>query len=171
MRQLLDEAGISNALDRIADEIVARHDPAKALAIIGIKARGETLARRIIHRLADRGFSSVEHGALDIAMYRDDPHGKGAKVAVRSTEVNFDVSDVDVVLVDDVIHTGRTIRAALDALMDLGRPAAVRLAVLIDRGGRELPIEPNHVGLKVDSKQKVRLTLSDSGRTEEVVLR
>jgi pyrimidine operon attenuation protein/uracil phosphoribosyltransferase len=169
-QQLLDADGISKALDRMVEEIIDFRKPDAPFAVVGIKSRADILAQRIIGLMTARGLGPVHHGALDTTLYRDDLHQQGGSTVVRTTEVNFDISGKNIILVDDVIQTGRTIRAALDALMHLGRPAAVRLAVLVDRGEREMPICPDVVGVTVESQQRVQLTLAEGGEVEEVVL-
>lgn len=169
---LLDGAGIANALDRMAIDVIRASD-LDGLVVIGIVARGDVLARRLVEQLAKRGRDPVPHGVLDITLYRDDIHQPSGQAAVvRPTQIDFSLDDRPVLLVDDVLHTGRTIRAAMDALADLGRPKLIRLAVLVDRGGRQLPIQPDYVGIRVEAAdQRVKLTLSDHPPTgEEVVL-
>jgi len=140
----MDAADITRALKRIAHEIVERNRGVADVALVGIPKRGDALARRIAAHLEQIEGIPVPYGSLDIALYRDDFGTR--HVAPQSTKVEFKVTDKVVVLVDDVLFTGRTVRAALDALNDLGRPAAVQLAVLVDRGHRELPIRADFVG-------------------------
>ena len=172
MHVLLDATGIDAALDRMADEITSALPDDSPIGIIGIRRRGDDLARRIMVRLESRGLSSVAFGTLDITMYRDDLAEIGPNAVVRTTEIPFDVDGHFLILVDDVIHSGRSIRAALAAIIDLGRPRAIRLAVLVDRGGRELPIQPDFVGVRVDDDAgehvDVRLTESDEHDVVEV---
>jgi pyrimidine operon attenuation protein/uracil phosphoribosyltransferase len=150
--RVMDADDLRRALTRIAHEIMEKNRGAADLALVGIQSKGVPLARRL-HGLIHQ-FEGVEVpvGSLDITLYRDDvfraPH------VVRATEIPFDVSDKHVVLVDEVFFTGRTIRAALDALMDLGRPAAIQLAVLVDRGHRELPIRPDYVGKNLPTSRR-----------------
>src|SRR3972149_6113541 len=138
-------AGPRGALPRIAHEIVERAGGAD-LALVGIKTRGETLAGRIAEKIAGIEGKRPAVGALDITLYRDDLGRRAEEPQARSPEIPFPLKTLTVVLVDDVLFTGRTIRAAMDALMDLGRPRVIRLAVLVDRGHRELPIRPHYVG-------------------------
>ena len=150
--RLLDEGEIRRALTRIAHEVLERNKGAGDVALVGIAARGDDLARRMAEEL--RGIEAVEVpvGVLDITFYRDDIGLRGEAPEVHQTLIPFDVSGKTVVLVDDVLYTGRTIRAAMDALMDLGRPRAIQLAVLVDRGHRELPIRPDYVGKNVPTR-------------------
>ena len=147
--QVLDETGLDRALTRIAHEIVEQAGGGEDVALVGIKTRGVTLAQRIGAKIAAIEGTEPSVGALDITLYRDDLGLKAEQPVVRSTEIGFPIKGRTVVLVDDVLFTGRTIRAAMDALMDLGRPHIIRLAVLVDRGHRELPIRPDYIGKNV----------------------
>ena len=144
--EVLDEQGIDRALMRIAHEIVERNKGAENLVLIGIRSRGVHLARRLASRLKEIEGVEVPVGALDITLYRDDIGEEGFHATLRRTDISFPVADKAVILVDDVLYTGRTIRAALDGIIDLGRPRLIQLAVLIDRGHRELPIRADYVG-------------------------
>ncbi len=144
--EVLDEQGIDRALMRIAHEIVERNKGAENLVLIGIRSRGVHLARRLASRLKEIEGVEVPVGALDITLYRDDIGEEGFHATLRRTDISFPVADKAVILVDDVLYTGRTIRAALDGIIDLGRPRMIQLAVLIDRGHRELPIRADYVG-------------------------
>ncbi|GAB4328802.1 MAG: bifunctional pyr operon transcriptional regulator/uracil phosphoribosyltransferase PyrR [Candidatus Zixiibacteriota bacterium] len=145
-RTVMDSAAIRRAIERIAHEIVERNGGISNVQLIGIRSRGAPIAERIAEVLKRIENKSVQVGYLDISFYRDDLQHVAAQPMVQKTEILFDLSGKVVVLVDDVLYTGRTIRAALDALMDLGRPQAIQLAVLIDRGHRELPIRADYVG-------------------------
>src|SRR6188508_1390400 len=152
-RLLLDGEAIAKALSRIAHEIIERTDDLHEVALIGIQSRGAPLASRLRRLVEERSGVSLPVGALDITFHRDDVHVRDGgrrppdrQPVVRSTSIGFPIERMTVVLVDDVLYTGRTIRAAIDALMDFGRPARVQLAVLVDRGHRELPIRPDYVG-------------------------
>lgn len=169
-RQLLDEEGIARALRTIADEIVARHHGvAETTALVGIRTGGLLVAERLRAILGGEG---VPLGAIDIALYRDDVLGGLPRPAIGRTELPFELKGRTIVLVDDVLYTGRTVRAALDALVDYGRPRAVQLAVLVDRGHRELPIQPDYVGLRVETaaRERVRVHLRPHEETERVVV-
>lgn len=173
MSILLDASGVDRTLNKLADEIKAAAPNDAPLAFVGIKRRGETMARRLISLAAERGIGDIKYGALDITLYRDDLTTIGPSAAVRKTEIYFDITDMWVVLVDDVLYTGRSIRAALDALTDLGRPRAIRLAVLVDRGWRELPIQPDFLGMRVETSAgnivKVKLAEVDGVNEVELV--
>lgn len=161
-RTVLDETDISRALTRITHEILERNRDADGLVILGIPTRGVPLAKRIAARMSEVEGRSINAGALDITMYRDDLHS-GPVRALEHTDIPDGVDGRTVVLVDDVLMSGRTIRAALDALADLGRPKAVQLAVLVDRGHRELPIRADFVGknLPTSLTEKVRVRLGE----------
>jgi pyrimidine operon attenuation protein / uracil phosphoribosyltransferase len=150
--RLLDEGEIRRALTRIAHEILERNKGPRDLVLVGIAARGDDLARRLAQELGRIESAEVPVGVLDITFYRDDIGLRGEAPEVHQTLIPFDVSGTTVVLVDDVLYTGRTIRAAMDALMDLGRPRAIQLAVLVDRGHRELPIRADFVGKNVPTR-------------------
>jgi pyrimidine operon attenuation protein/uracil phosphoribosyltransferase len=172
-RELADGAGILRAMRRIAHEIVERN-PAGGLVLVGIRTAGVPLAERLAKLIAETGEPRPELGAIDITLYRDDVFEGLPKPEVGRTELpGHSIAGRTVVLVDDVLYTGRTIRAALDALMDYGRPKAVQLAVLVDRGHRELPIQPDYVGLTVQTtrQESVKVTLAELGQTDRVVLR
>ena len=146
---VLNVEGVAEAMGRVADEVATSIPAGVAVAVVGIRNRGDVLAQRLIDLLGERGVGSVWHGALDITLYRDDLEAKGGTAEVRATEIDFDITGTYLVLVDDVLYTGRTVRAALTALTDMGRPQAIRLAVLVDRPGREVPIQADFVGMKV----------------------
>ncbi|MEG9226140.1 bifunctional pyr operon transcriptional regulator/uracil phosphoribosyltransferase PyrR [Aeromicrobium sp. Sec7.5] len=170
VRTVLDAGEISRALTRITHEILERNHGSAEVVLLGIPKRGVPLARRIARRMGEVEGREIRSGALDVTMYRDDLRLKPAR-ALEHTETPDDVDDKIVVLVDDVLMSGRTIRAALDALGDLGRPRAVQLAVLIDRGHRELPIRADFVGKNLPTAltEKVRVRLSESDDTEDAV--
>jgi pyrimidine operon attenuation protein/uracil phosphoribosyltransferase len=163
--RLLDAGEIRRAVTRIAHEILERNKGADGVALIGIAARGDDLARRLAAEIRRIEGVEVPVGALDITFYRDDIGLRAEAPEVHETRIAFDIGGRAVVLVDDVLFTGRTIRAALDALTDFGRPESIQLAVLVDRGHRELPIRPDYVGknvpTRVDEEVAVRLTEVD----------
>jgi pyrimidine operon attenuation protein/uracil phosphoribosyltransferase len=167
----MDAARVSRSLTRIAHEIVERNRQIDDLALIGIRARGVPIAERLASALHDLTGVSVPTGALDITLYRDDlmRNAVGPQPVLRSTEISFSIDDRLILLVDDVLYTGRTIRAALDALIDFGRPRAIQLVALVDRGHRELPIRADYVGRNIPTSQQqsvqVRLVELD-GRDE-----
>ena len=170
---LADEAAIGRMLRRIANEVVERNRGVTGLALVGIRTGGHHLAHRLRHLIQSIEGSAIPVGSVDITLYRDDVLVGLPKPEVGPTEIPFAVPDYTIVLVDDVLYTGRTVRAALDALMDFGRPRAVQLAVLIDRGHRELPIHADFVGQKVDTAddESVRVLLSEAGAADRIVLR
>ena len=148
MTLILNPQQIEETLDRLTDEIVASVPANSAVGLVGIRSRGEILAQRLFELMQRRGVDGLDLGVLDITLYRDDLAEKGPAAIVRSTQIHFPIEDRYVILIDDVIYTGRSVRAALTALADLGRATATRLAVLIDRPARELPIQPDFVGLR-----------------------
>jgi len=161
---VMDEADVGRALTRIAHEVVERNKGTRGLVVVGIHTRGVPLARRLAAKLGKIEGARVPTGALDVTMYRDDI-GLRPPAATRDTDLPFDLGGTVVVLVDDVLYTGRTIRAALDALTDFGRPRAIQLAVLVDRGHRELPLRADYVGKNLptapDGVVKVLLSETD----------
>jgi pyrimidine operon attenuation protein/uracil phosphoribosyltransferase len=171
MAVVMDADRVSRSLTRIAHEIVERNRGVEDLALVGIRARGVPLAARLAAELRTLTGVEVPTGALDITLYRDDlmRHAVGPQPVVRRTEIPFSIDDRLILLVDDVLYTGRTIRAALDALIDFGRPRAIQLVALIDRGHRELPIRADYVGRNIPTSQQqsvqVRLVELD-GRDE-----
>ncbi|MCK9221372.1 MAG: bifunctional pyr operon transcriptional regulator/uracil phosphoribosyltransferase PyrR [Limnochordia bacterium] len=148
-RQVLDEREMDRVLDRITHQILERSGGVENLVVIGIRTRGVPLAKRLVQKLEAVEEREVPFGILDINLYRDDLSLASAQPVIRTTDVPFDINGKVVVLVDDVLFTGRTVRSALDALIDLGRPRAIQLAVLVDRGHRELPISADFVGKEV----------------------
>jgi pyrimidine operon attenuation protein / uracil phosphoribosyltransferase len=173
-RPILDADEIRRALTRIAHEIVERNGGTEGLVLVGIRSRGVPLARRLAALIEEHEGASVPVGSLDITFYRDDLTRVAHAPIVKRGDALPDVTGQTVVLVDDVLYTGRTVRAALDAITDQGRPMAVRLAVLIDRGHRELPIRPDHVGKNLptasDELVHVRLAETDPGVTDDEVV-
>jgi pyrimidine operon attenuation protein/uracil phosphoribosyltransferase len=173
-RQILDADDLRRALNRISHEIVERNGGTDGLVLIGLRTRGVPLARRLGALIDQHEGAGPPVGSLDITYYRDDLTRLAHAPIVKATDIGVRIDGLTVVLVDDVLFTGRTIRAALDALTDHGRPKAVRLAVLVDRGHRELPIRPDHVGKNVptslDEAVAVRLLETD-GRDEVVLAR
>lgn len=143
-----DAAGLRRAVEALCDRIVTALDPTLPLVVVGIRTRGEVLAARLRKVLVARGFANLQSGVLDITLYRDDLSEIGPRPVVRPTRIDVDLDGESVLLVDDVLFTGRTVRAALDAIADFGRPKMIRLAVLVDRGGRELPIQADFVSLQ-----------------------
>ena len=175
MPVIMDADRMSRTLTRIAHEIVERNRGVKGLALVGIRTRGVFIAKRLANALQQITDEPVPTGALDITLYRDDlmRHAVGPQPLVRRTEIPFSIDDHKVVLVDDVLYTGRTIRAALDALIDFGRPKAIQLVVLVDRGHRELPIKADYVGknLPTSLSQSVQVHLTEIDGRDEVEIR
>ena len=169
---VMDADRISRALTRIAHEIVERNKSLDGLALVGIRSRGEHLARRLATALREITGQEVPTGALDITLYRDDLMRLtvGPQPLVRLTEIPFSIDDRRILLVDDVLYTGRTIRAALDALIDFGRPKVIQLVVLVDRGHRELPIKADYVGknLPTAATESVQVRLVEVDGRDEV---
>jgi len=169
--EVLDTTALDRALTRIAHEILEKTGGAKDVTFVGLRTRGVTLAQRLAAKIAAIDGASLPVGALDITLYRDDLGLRGAPV-VRATEIPFPIKDKTVVLVDDVLFTGRTIRAALDALIDLGRPKMIQLAILVDRGHRELPIRPDYIGknLPTSRRETVAVRLTEHDGEDRVVI-
>jgi pyrimidine operon attenuation protein/uracil phosphoribosyltransferase len=171
MRNQYDEEDLGKFLDHIVSGVASDFPPDAPLNIVGIRTRGETLAARIAAAMAARDYRALGRGVLDITLYRDDLSEIGPRPMVRPTRIDIDLNARPLLLVDDVLFTGRSIRAALDALSDFGRPSAIRLAVLVDRGGRELPIQPDYVGLKltdVPRAHRVQVRLRETDGVDEI---
>ena len=171
---VMDADRIGRTLARIAHEIVERNKGVEALALVGVRSRGVPLARRLARSIKEITGDEVPTGSLDITLYRDDlmRHAVGPQPVVRRTEIPFSIDGRKILLVDDVLYTGRTTRAALDALIDFGRPKAIQLIVLVDRGHRELPIKADYVGknLPTSADQSVQVRLIESDGIDEVVV-
>jgi pyrimidine operon attenuation protein / uracil phosphoribosyltransferase len=174
MPLVMDADRMARALTRMSHEILERNRGLDEIALVGIRTRGVPLARRISRSLHEINGDDVPTGALDITLYRDDlmRHPVGPQPLVRRTEIPFSIDDRKILLVDDVLYTGRTIRAALDALIDFGRPQAIQLVVLVDRGHRELPIKADYVGknLPTSLKQSVQVHLQEIDGKDEVLI-
>jgi pyrimidine operon attenuation protein/uracil phosphoribosyltransferase len=170
--QILDGPGISRALTRIAHEVLERNKGTDGVVLVGLRSRGIELARRLSRNIKEIEGVEVPVGALDVTLYRDDLGKVGVQPVVRKTEIPFTVDQKKVVLVDDVLYTGRTIRAAMDSLMDLGRPRLIQLAVLVDRGHRELPVRADYVGKNVPTSQQeqVQVLLEEEDGVDRVVI-
>ena len=177
---VMDATAVDRAITRIAHEVLEENKGAEGLALVGIVTRGAHLAHRLAERIREIEGAEVPVGTLDISFYRDDVAARGAvgviphtpQPVVKDTDLPFDIDGATVILVDDVLFTGRTIRAAIDALFDYGRPAIVQLAVLVDRGHRELPIRPDYVGknLPTAPKERISVRLEECDGKDEVVL-
>jgi pyrimidine operon attenuation protein/uracil phosphoribosyltransferase len=173
MRNSYDPADVRRTIESLASRIAAALSAGEPLNIVGIRTRGEILAQRLTSLLQSQGFSHIARGVLDITLYRDDLSEIGPRPLVRPTQIDIDIDEKPLLLVDDVLFTGRSIRAAMDALSDFGRPSAIRLAVLVDRGGRELPIQPDFVGLTlrdVPRDHRVNVRLAETDGKDEIVV-
>ncbi|MDI9480260.1 MAG: bifunctional pyr operon transcriptional regulator/uracil phosphoribosyltransferase PyrR [Syntrophomonadaceae bacterium] len=170
--KLMDEMDIKRALTRIAHEIIEKNKGTENVALVGIQRRGAPIAERIAARIAEIEGVQLPVGILDITLYRDDLTLLSSQPLVHRTEVNFNINQKNIVLVDDVLYTGRTVRAALDALIDLGRPKSIQLAVLIDRGHRELPIKADYIGKNVPTsrQESVSVMIQEVDGRDEVVI-
>ena len=169
---IMDSEAIRRALVRIAHEIIEKNKGVGDVVIVGIRTRGVPLAQRIAAEINAIENCEMTVGMLDITLYRDDLSTLGYNPVVHGTDINFDLSGKHVVLVDDVLYTGRTIRAALDAVIDMGRPKTIQLAVLVDRGHKELPIRADYVGKNVPTSQKetIEVVLNEIDGTDEVFI-
>ncbi len=170
--KILDKEAIARALTRIAHEIVEKNKGVEGLCLVGIRNRGVYLASRLREYIKNIEGKPVPCGALDITLYRDDLALASGQPLVRKTEIDFDINAKTLVLVDDVLYTGRTVRAALDALVDFGRPKSIQLAVLVDRGHRELPVRADYAGKNIPTSQDetVEVRLQEVDGADEVVI-
>ena len=170
--KILDKEGINRTIMRIAHEIIEKNKGTEGLCLIGIRNRGVYLAQRLAECIKKIEGKEIMAGVLDITLYRDDLTMIAACPVVHSTKIDFDVNDKNLVLVDDVLYTGRTIRAALDAVIDFGRPKCIQLAVLVDRGHRELPIRADFVGKNIPTSkdETIEVRLKESDGKDEVVI-
>ena len=168
----MDASEIARAVTRIAHEILEKNKGTEHLALVGIRTGGVHLAHRLERRIREIEGIAVPVGELDITLYRDDLSQRKDQPVLRKTSIPFNISDLRVVLVDDVLFTGRTIRAAMDGLMDLGRPAEIQLAVLVDRGHRQLPIKANFVGKNIPTArdESIDVLLEETGEEDRVVI-
>ncbi len=169
---LFDHQAIQNGINHIVDQIITEFQPQelREIAVIGIQTRGVVVARRLTEAIRKKTGISIPHASLDIAMYRDDIGKRNALPVIHETDIPFDLDNQTVILVDDILHTGRTIRAALDALTYYGRPAMIRLAVLVDRDGREFPIQADYAGLhaKLPDGRKMRVEFGDAPEQDTI---
>jgi pyrimidine operon attenuation protein/uracil phosphoribosyltransferase len=171
-KELLSKKDIDRALTRMAHEAIEKNKGIDRLCLVGIQRGGVHLAKRLSSKIKEIENKEIPVGSLDIAFYRDDLSIRKGQALVRKTDIPFEVTDLKIILVDDVLFTGRSIRAAMDALMDLGRPAAIQLAVLIDRGHRELPIKADYVGKNIPTSmsEKVEVELEEDGLEDKIIL-
>ncbi|WP_442891825.1 bifunctional pyr operon transcriptional regulator/uracil phosphoribosyltransferase PyrR [Dissulfurispira sp.] len=172
MKELLNKKDMERIISRIAHEIIEKNKGTENLCIVGIQRGGVHLAKRLANRIKDIENVDITVGSLDISLYRDDIGIRKEQPVVRKTEIPCDITDKKIVLVDDVLFTGRSIRAAMDALMDFGRPAQIQLAVLIDRGHRELPIRADYVGKNIPTSmsESIEVQLEEEGLEDRVLL-
>ncbi len=170
--RIIDGEGLKRTITRLSHEIIERNRGADKIAVVGIRTRGTTLAERLVDKIEEIEGKRVPLGALDVTLYRDDFRMRLKQPVVQVTEINFEIDDINVILVDDVLYTGRTIRAALEALMEFGRPASVQLAVLVDRGHRELPIHAEYVGKNIPTSagEEVQVRLDEKDDEDSVYL-
>jgi len=171
-KELLNKKDMDRALTRMSHEIIEKNKGIDRLCLVGIQRGGVHLAKRLASKIKEIEKKEIPVGSLDIAFYRDDLNIRKEQALVRKTDVPFEVTDLKIVLVDDVLFTGRSIRAAMDALMDLGRPASIQLAVLIDRGHRQLPIKADFVGKNIPTSlsENVEVQLEEDGFGDRIVL-
>lgn len=172
IKELLNKKDMERIISRIAHEIIEKNKGTENLCIVGIQRGGVHLAKRLANRIKDIEDVDITVGSLDISLYRDDIGIRKEQPVVRKTEIPCDITDKKIVLVDDVLFTGRSIRAAMDALMDFGRPAQIQLAVLIDRGHRELPIRADYVGKNIPTSmsESIEVQLEEDGLEDKVLL-
>ena len=172
LKQVFTKEEIDRAITRISHEIIENNKGVKGLAIVGIRTRGYVLAERIAKVINNLYGTKLDVGALDITFYRDDLSLVAEQPVIHNTEIDFDIENKSIVLVDDVLYTGRTIRCALDALIDFGRPRTIQLAVLVDRGHRELPIRADYVGKNLPTSQKelVQVKLQEIDNEDNVMI-
>ena len=171
-RTVMDAQEINRALTRVAHEIIEKNHGIVNVALVGIRTGGVYLAKRLAKKLQEIEGTAVPVGELDITLYRDDLNARKEHPVLRKTDIPFDITDLKVILVDDVLFTGRTIRAAMDGLIDLGRPGEIQLAVLVDRGHRQLPIKATYVGKNLPTalEESVEVYLEEAGTPDRVVL-
>jgi len=171
-RSVMEAQEIMRALSRVAHEIIEKNRGVKDLALVGIRTGGVHLAKRLAVRLKEIEGQDLPVGELDITLYRDDLNSRKGHPTLRKTEIPFDITDLKIILVDDVLFTGRTIRAAMDGLIDLGRPSEIQLAVLVDRGHRQLPIKATYVGKNLPTalNEQVEVFLEETGEPDRVVI-
>ena len=170
--RIIEEEGFERTLTRLAHEILEKNRGAGNIVIVGIKTRGEFIARRIAAKIEEVEHVKLNIGSLDITLYRDDLLGKLEQPELKGTDIVFDLNGKDVILIDDVLYTGRTIRAALAELIDLGRPKTIQLAVLVDRGHRQLPIKADYVGKNVptSAEESVRVHVREVDGEDTILL-
>jgi pyrimidine operon attenuation protein/uracil phosphoribosyltransferase len=169
---IIDEEGMSRTITRLAHEILERNKGSKNLVVVGMRTRGEFISNRILKKIAEIDRSTPPNGVLDVTLYRDDFRTRLKQPQVSVTNITSNLNEKDVILIDDVLYTGRTVRAAMDALMDLGRPNTIQLCVLIDRGHRELPIKADFVGKNIPTSinEEVKVKMKEIDEEDVVYL-
>ncbi|MBN1299721.1 MAG: bifunctional pyr operon transcriptional regulator/uracil phosphoribosyltransferase PyrR [Melioribacteraceae bacterium] len=170
--KVIDEIGLQRTITRLAHEIIERNRGSENIVLVGMRTRGEFIARRIHAKIKDIDNSNPSLGVLDVTLYRDDFRTRLKQPEVSVTDISFDINEKDIVLIDDVLYTGRTVRAALDALMDLGRPSTIQFCVLVDRGHREMPIIADFVGKNIPTSinEEVKVKLKETDNEDAVYL-
>lgn len=170
--KVLTSQDVERTITRLAHEILEQNKGAETIALVGIRTRGEFLAKRLAEKISQIEKKEVALGFLDITLYRDDLRQRSDQPILKGTEINFDVTGKNIILVDDVLFTGRTIRAALDCLIDLGRPSTIQLAVLVDRGHRELPIKADFVGKNIptSTNEEIKVMMKEIDGEDAVVI-
>ncbi len=170
--KIIDEVGLNRTVTRLSHEILERNKGSRNIVLIGMRTRGEFLAERIKSKVAEIEKFQPDFGVLDVTLYRDDFRTRLKQPEISVTNITFDVNEKDIILIDDVLYTGRTVRAALDAVMDLGRPNTIQLCVLVDRGHRELPIKADFVGKNIPTSinEEVRVRLKEIDGEDAVYL-
>ncbi len=171
-QHVIDSKGFARTVNRLAHEIIERNKGAETIGIVGIRTRGDFLAHRIAQKISQMENITIPIGSLDITLYRDDLRGKINQPHLKTTDILYDIANKNIVLVDDVLFTGRTVRSALNALMDLGRPSSIQLAVMIDRGHRQLPIKADFVGKNIPTsyQQQIQVLMSEIDGEDSVYL-
>ncbi len=169
---VIDSVGLQRTITRLAHEILEKNRGAKNLVLIGIRTRGEFLAKRLKEKISEIENIDLPFGVLDATLYRDDFRMRLKQPEISVTDIKFDISEKDIILIDDVLYTGRTVRAALDALMDLGRPNSIQLCVLVDRGHRQLPIKADYVGKNIPTSinEEIKVKLKEVDEEDAVYL-
>jgi pyrimidine operon attenuation protein/uracil phosphoribosyltransferase len=171
-QHVIDAKGFARTVNRLAHEILERNKGAETIGIVGIRTRGDFLAHRIAQKISQMENIQVPIGSLDITLYRDDLRGKINQPQLKTTDILYDIANKNIVLVDDVLFTGRTVRSALNALMDIGRPASIQLAVMVDRGHRQLPIKADFVGKNIPTsyQQQIQVLMTELDGEDSVYL-
>ena len=171
-QNVIDAKGFVRTVNRLAHEIIERNKGAETLGIVGFRTRGDFLAQRIAQKIFQMENVQIPIGSLDITLYRDDLRGKINQPLLKTTDILYDIGNKNIILVDDVLFTGRTVRSALNALMDIGRPASIQLAVLIDRGHRQLPIKADFVGKNIPTSylQQIQVMMTEIDSEDAVYL-